>query len=184
MWSDRVSVRKGTFGEAIVDRYLKSKGLVPYRPDADRPHPFDRLCASADKRSIFVVEVKAKGSRIKYPDTGIDERHFHDYVNIAVRYGLNVYIYFVDDRRREIYGGQLFDTGQGGTFLLQDRSVLHQGRQLLYPRTETTRAGHMIKYFPLEAMEVIHRLTDEEVAALRAMTRGVGAENYRQRSLL
>ena len=62
--------QKGRIGEIEVDKYLSSIGIIPYAPILSKAHPFDRLCASADKKKLFVAECKAKAARTYYPDTG------------------------------------------------------------------------------------------------------------------
>ena len=100
-------LEKGKLGEAIVDMYLMDRGVIPYKPVLEEAaHPFDRLCASRDKRRLFVVEVKAKPARYAYPDTGINISHWNDYTNIQDTYRIDVYIFFVDEERREVYGGE------------------------------------------------------------------------------
>jgi len=158
-WEDRPEVQKGNIGEKLVDEYLLRKGIVPYRPIVSQAHPFDRLCASADKKRIYVAEVKTKPRREFYPDTGIDWHHFNDYVFIAMQHSMDVFIYFVDEILKSIYGGELISS------LAQTRQVKHQGRVLTYP----LKQGKII-YFPLVAMECVAELSDEvceELAALR-----------------
>jgi len=158
-WEDKPEVRKGNIGERLVDEYLLRKGIVPYRPIVSQAHPFDRLCASADKKRIYVVEVKTKPRREFYPDTGVDFRHFNDYMHISLQHSMDVFLYFVDEILRSIYGGELVGN------LAQIRQVRHQGRDLIYPLKHRG-----IIYFPLSAMEHVASLQDDvckELAALR-----------------
>ena len=68
-FADKAPTRKGTLGEQIADRYLVAKGFIPYRPILENvAHPFDRLVASLDKRSIFVSNTKSKAQREFYPE--------------------------------------------------------------------------------------------------------------------
>lgn len=152
-WRDRQEVQKGDLGEAIVDDYLESKGVIPYRPQADKAHPFDRLCASSDKRTIFIAEVKTKAARTHYPDTGMNISHYNDYQNIRNKYGLDVWLFFVDEYRGEVYGNKLSE-------LSKQRNVIHNRRLLVYPLIEKRR-GVEIVYFPLEAMKPICVIDDE-----------------------
>lgn len=159
-WDSRPEVKKGHIGERLVDEYLLRKGIVPYRPMAPKAHPFDRLCASADKKRIYIAEVKAKPRREFYPDTGINVAHFNDYMNVAMHHSMDVFIYFVDEILKSIYGGELVSN------LAQDRRVLHRGRMLKY----TMRQGPII-YFPLACMEHVATLSDEACAELAALRR-------------
>ncbi len=78
-WGERTSAQKGALGEQIVDRYLVEQGYIPYGSLIDGAHPFDRLCASRDKREVFIADVKSKACRLFYPDTGIGLRHYQEY---------------------------------------------------------------------------------------------------------
>lgn len=159
-WAERTEVRKASIGELLVDEYLLRKGIVPYRPIADKAHPFDRLCASSDKKRIYVVEVKTKPKREIYPDTGVDWRHFNDYMHIAMQHSMDIFIYFVDERVKSIYGGELISN------LAQPRVIRYEGRLLIYP----LKRGEII-YFPLEAMEHVADLSDEVCKELIALRR-------------
>jgi hypothetical protein len=66
-WAERPAVKKGELGESIVDDFLRGKRVIPYRPHYDGAHPFDRLCATADKRNVFIRD---DGRRISYPLRG------------------------------------------------------------------------------------------------------------------
>jgi len=157
-WEDKPEVKKGNLGEAIIDKYLRGKGLVPYFPAPGGAHPFDRLCASSDKQTIYVAEVKTKPRRVKYPDTGIDWKHYLDYQNIQAKYHIDVYLYFVDELEKAIYGGKL-------NALLQEHRVRNNGKQLWYPLK-----WNNILYFPLALMEPIATLSDEQVYELKRLS--------------
>jgi hypothetical protein len=159
-WEDRPEVRKGNIGEKLVDEYLLRKGIVPYRPIACQAHPFDRLCASSDKKRIYVVEVKTKPRREFYPDTGIDFRHYNDYLNIAMHHTMDVFIYFVDEIEKSIYGGELISN------LAKVRQIQYKGKTLTYPL-----AQRGIIYFPLVAMERVCDLPDAVCAELAKLRR-------------
>jgi len=145
-WADKVQVKKGTLGEQLVDEMLIKQGIIPYRAIVDEAHPFDRLCASKDKRCIAIAEVKTKPRRKYYPDTGINLSQFRTYNHIVKTYGISVWLYFVDEDYAEIYGGELSKIGREVT-------VLHQGTLLKYPLIQ----GQII-YFPRVAMERFCRL--------------------------
>ena len=151
-------LKKGKLGETIVDMYLMDRGVIPYQPVLENvAHPFDRLCASRDKRRLFVVEVKAKPARYAYPDTGINISHWNDYTNIEDTYGIDVYIFFVDEERREVYGGRLDDLAKAT--IIED-----QERTLHYPMRQNG-----IIYFPLANMKTVAKLEDEQVERLEAL---------------
>lgn len=98
---------------------------------------------------IRVVEVKSKPRRDKYPDTGIPTRHYDDYKHIENKYGIQVFIAFVDEVLKKIYGNFLEELEKP------------EGR---YP----LRYANVI-YFPLSKMRDITMLTDEQCAELTAL---------------
>jgi len=51
--------------------------------------------------------VKSKARRNYYPDTGVDVRHYDDYMHIKETYTIPVFIYFVDEMLKLIYGGEI-----------------------------------------------------------------------------
>ena len=149
--------QKGELGEEIVDRYLKSKGVIPYKPDADGAHPFDRLCATKDK-SVFVVECKSKRARDYYPDTGIDIRHYKVYKDIQSKHNMDVFICFIDEKSATIYGNTLKN-------LMKTRQVETNRGVKVYPWEQ----GKQV-YFPLLAMIHIAELNATEVERLRGLS--------------
>jgi hypothetical protein len=158
MWGGK-RVDKGNIGEQIVDRFLVSQGYVPYKPDAeDGAHPFDRLVASKDKKTIFIAEVKTKPGRLYYPDTGIDVRHYEDYKGIRDKYSIDVFLFFVDEEKGCVYGG-LLRAIEGET------KIMHNGQVLEYPLRHKG-----IIYFPIDGMKTLVELTDEEVGKLKGLS--------------
>lgn len=149
---------KGKLGEAEVDRVILAKGYIPYRPDFDGPHPFDRLCATPDKRRLLVVESKCKPHRRWYPDTGINRRHYDEYCYLRQVYRLDTFLAFVDEDEQKIYGNLL-------TVLDRPRIVTHLFQDLEYP---LEMGG--IRYFPLEAMETIATLDAEVLVRIRNLS--------------
>jgi hypothetical protein len=157
-WGNRAQVRKGSLGEALVDAYLMTRGLVPYAPVVDGAHPFDRICSLRDKSRLFIAEVKTKARRNKYPDTGINQRHYDEYSHIQERHQVDVWIFFVDELLGKIYGNSL-------SALSMPRSIPHDGRFIDYPLKDRG-----IIYFPLEAMKDVAPLTEENVARLKDLS--------------
>lgn len=157
-FADLPTAKKGAVGESIVDRYLKENGVIPYKPDVNCAHPFDRLCASRDKKNLYITEVKSKAARKYYPDTGINERHFETYRNISKKYGIEILIYFVDEEERKVYGGPL-------SRISKKHLVEHKGRILEYPIFQRG-----IVYFPLELMTDVADLTLDDALRLANLT--------------
>lgn len=159
-WAERPEVKKGNVGELIVDDFLRGKRVIPYRPDYDGAHPFDRLCATADKKTIFVADIKTKAQRERYADTGIDLSHYGDYKHIEGKYGLRVFIFFVDEKVRQIYGNWLGEL---------ERSVITPDRKgqrdVSYPLVDRG-----IIYFPIINMRPVSDITLEKARELMALS--------------
>lgn len=156
-FADRAQTRKGAIGEGLVRQHLERKGLVVYTPLTDAAHPFDFLCASGDKRTIVIAETKTKARRTYYPDTGIDARHLNDYMIVQERYGIDVFLYFVDESIKAIYGNAL-------KTLLEPREITHRNKPIKYPL-----AVGGIVYFPLNAMKTIAHISDAEALSIIAL---------------
>ena len=157
-WQDKTTVQKGDLGEQVVDAFLMERGLIPYASVAEKAHPFDRLVASENKRQLFIAETKSKSRRKYYPDTGINLRHLEDYQHIQCKYGIQVYLFFIDEEWGCVYGNRL-------STLLEPREITHNGRALNYPLH-----CRGIVYFPVAAMEKVGDLDDEVVCRLRELT--------------
>lgn len=153
-WSDKKTVQKGDFAEAIIHEFLESKGYVVYKPVTDSAHPFDKL-AIRDKRNVIIAEVKAKAKRNYFPDTGIDVRHYNDYIAIMEKHNIPVFIFFVDEMLGEIYGNFLSRL---------EREVVCEcrGKELKYPREQNG-----IIYFHMDNMQSVKKLTEAEIQHLK-----------------
>jgi hypothetical protein len=157
-WQNLSTVKKGNIGERLVNEFLIKKDFIPYSPDATGAHPFDRLVASRDKRTIFIADSKTKAARKYYPDTGIDIRHYNEYKFIQDKYNIEVFLFFVDEEKLEIYGNIL-------SRLDEVRTVLHNGKFLSYPWEHQG-----IRYFPLEKMQHIANIPTSEAMAMKTLT--------------
>ena len=163
---DRLTTRKGALGEQIARRHLESRGLIVYAPLTDGAHLFDFLCANKQKQSIVAAEVKTKPRRLYFPDTGVDLRHYRDYMAVQSKYGVDVFLYFVDEHERRIYGNKL-------TALIAAREVEHNGKTLTYPME-----SRGIIYFPLCAMIEVASLSTEDAEAISALSTRSGEYAY------
>jgi hypothetical protein len=151
LWEDLPQVKMGNIGEGIVKQYLREKGRVPYKPDEGTgAHPFDFLCATQDKKHIFIVEVKTKPSRMYYPDTGFNVKSWQTYRDVSEKHNLDVHCFFVDTSRKEVYGNKL-------SVLQENRTIVHNGKSVQYPFVQKG-----IVYFPLEAMVTVCKLTESQ----------------------
>lgn len=156
-WSNKDTVKKGTFGEEIAKKYLEKKGFVVYVPITETAHGFDSL-AVKNKKTIIVVEVKSKACRKYYPDTGINIKHYNEYKYISDRHSLPVWLFFIDESLGEIYGNTLFE-------LSIHREIVHHNKLIVYP----LRQGMLI-YFPLICMKKIADLKEDEIGILKSLS--------------
>jgi len=157
------TTRKGYIGEEEVDKFLISKGIIPYAPKVGKAHPFDRLCATTDKSKIFIAECKAKSMRTCYPDTGINLTSYNEYKHINATYGIDVWLFFVDENLRKIYGNLL-------TKLDEPRTLNLDGKLLRYPWIQRSFNGKEIIYFPVSSMVTVCEITQEIAAELKSLS--------------
>jgi len=157
-WEDKPEVKKGNMAEQIVDDFLRSKGLCAYFPVHNGPHPFDRLCATQDKKSIVIVDSKAKAARTHYPDTGINKRNYDEYVFIQDKYHIPIWIFFVDEYKKAIYGNTLRE-------LSKPILIKHKDAVLEYPLEHKG-----IIYFPLQNTKTIASLSNKQSEYLKSLS--------------
>jgi len=158
LWHNKTTVKKGDVGESIVDAFLMSKNVVPYRPVFYGAHPFDRLLATPDKKSLFLADVKTKARRNYYPDTGIDIKHYNDYLFIQNKYHIKAFIFFVDESVLKIYGGWLSE-------ISKPTAIVHNGKHIDYPLIQNG-----IIYFPVDLMQDISEITEEKATELKQLS--------------
>lgn len=146
-FNELTTTKKGNLGESIVDKYLLGKNIIPYipHPENETAHPFDRLCASRDKKNVFIAEVKTKPSRNFYPDTGINLKSYKEYKFIQDKYSIEIWMFFVDENINKIYGNKL-------SKLDIPIEIVFKGKTISYPLTQKNNYGVPIIYFPLEYM--------------------------------
>lgn len=154
-WHEQQKVKIGDYGEELVRNFLEEKRCVCYKPLTDASHPFDFLASRRDL-GTFAVEVKTKPSRRKYPDTGFDVRHYKGYKQFTEEHSMNMFVFFVDVEKGLIYGNYLHEL---------DKPRISNGDA--YPFEEFTKHGGMIRYFPLEAVIPVRKLTDDEINNLK-----------------
>lgn len=155
-WDDLETVKKGKIGERIVKEWLISQGYIVYDPANNGIHPFDFICAMMDK-NIFIVDVKTKPARYKYPDQGIDLRHYNDYTEKLINHNIDIWLFFVDENAKQIYGNLLSE-------LNKPHQVIHKGKILIYPyREQHTK----IIYFPIDKMITIKDLSIFEIEEIK-----------------
>jgi hypothetical protein len=152
-FSERKTTIKGAFGERIIKAFLEAKGFCVYEPTTEMAHAFDFL-AVKDKRQCVALDVKSKARRSKYPDTGIDIRHYETYRDFSKKHKMPFFIAFVDEWIGKIYGNWLEK--------LQEPCKIGDKK---YPSVERS-----IIYFPLAKMIDIQELSESDAAELRALS--------------
>jgi len=100
LFKNKTTYKKGLIGEEIVQKALEARGYVVYKPITEKAHGFDFL-AVKDKQVFIIAEVKSKARMNKFKATGIDGRHFEDYMRIWKKYSIDIIIFFVDEHPEE-----------------------------------------------------------------------------------
>ena len=148
-WQDKPQVKRGDIGERIVSDYLESNGYIIYEPITNKAHPFDKLVANPDKKELFIVEVKTKPGRIKYPDTGIDTRAYNTYKTIINTYGLNILLIFVDDFNGSIYGNWITELDkQFENYPKVEKNIIywHQKQMIMFKQLSNEECKEIRNY--------------------------------------
>ena len=155
-WEHKTSVKKGNIGERIVRQYLEKKGLVCYQPVTEGAHAFDML-AIHDKKQMVIAEVKSKALLNRWRATGFPQKNYEEYRHIQKKYGIPVFIFFVDEHMGKIYGNTLEEL---------DKEIFREGARFpMLIQNGTTRIFHF------DSMKLVHDLTDAECEELKQYTR-------------
>ena len=154
-WHKHRKVKIGDYGEALVQSHVESKNFICYRPDTDGAHLCDFFILGKGIGTI-AAEVKTKPMRDKYPDTGFNIRHYERYKQLSDEHNMRVFVFFVDEKLKWIYGNYLdvLDTP-----FYEDYG---------YPRNEVTDWG-AIRYYHIDSMKLIRPLTDEELLTFKEL---------------
>ena len=161
-WHDLREVKKGDYGEKLVDDYFEDMGWIVYQPTTDKAHGFDRYLYKNGRQ--IALEVKTKPRCSKYPETGFDERSFQRYQKLSEENNLPVIIAFVDELEKQIYGNWLSELNKP----LPTANPNEQD----YPKVVGHTGGvKLTRYFPLKFMRRFRNLTDDEVAILKSLNR-------------
>ena len=104
-------MKKGDYGELIVKQYLHKKGINTMSNDEQVPHPFDFLMFAKrnGEWTLVMSDVKTKPKMRQYNGTGIDVADFNLYLYLQQKFGMEMYLYFVDDTLGKCYGNYLND---------------------------------------------------------------------------
>ncbi len=154
-FNDKITTKKGTIGEQLVDAYLKKNNCKLYPPGFDGSHLFDRFCYRENNKEPFIVEVKTKPKREVYPDTGIDLHSYNNYKKFAQKHNIKVYIFFVDEHMGKVYGNDLN--------ILEKETTVEDGNYTLhYPMYQ----GRII-YFPMVNMKYYFNLNNADCKLIK-----------------
>lgn len=153
-----VSLAKGRIGEDIVKRYLEKSGFCVYQPNTAGAHAFD-IMAIKNKERCIAIDVKAKARRNKYPDTGIDGKHYETYKAFSEKHQMPFWVFFVDEHMMSIYGNEISEL---------DKERVIEGKK--YPLIWKEANGKTTRYWPLSAMLTIHTMTQEEASTLEFLS--------------
>lgn len=168
-----VTTRKGDYAEDILLKMMRDGGCNVYRPsEKDRSHPIDMFVVPGETMRMFAADVKAKPKRSKYPDTGIDIRHWGKYCHINTYQHTPVFLFFVDEDCGKIYGNWL-------EILNKPVTVNHNNGAIDYPKLE----GNII-YFPMQSMIPIGDISKEDIEKLRSLSsRGYQYQHIQQNEI-
>jgi hypothetical protein len=153
-------MEKGDIGEDIIREWFESQNFIVYTPKTEGAHAFDLMAISKDNTRVYWGDVKTKPSRLYYPDTGIDIRHYNTYLNLQTTNNITFYLFFVDESTKSVYGNVL-------NRLNVSKTINYKGRELEYPLMDKG-----LIYFPLESMVTIKQLDEETV-------KKIASHNYR-----
>lgn len=159
-WEQKTSVKKGNAGEKIVRRFLEKKGFIVYQPVTEDAHAFDML-AIKNKEIVIIGEVKTKALMNKWSATGFNDRNFKEYKRIYEKYKIPIFIFFVDEHKKEIYGNWLMEC--------LEEPQIKDGVE--FPKIINTRNGSKIRLYHYEKMKHIAYLEDNDVRELIKHTR-------------
>ena len=153
-----IAMKKGAAGEAIVKGLFERRGWVVYRPETEGAHQFDIL-AIKDKVSAVAVDVKTKSRMNYYPATGVNQKHFEEYLRFSEKHLMPFWLVFVDEKLKKIYGNTI--------------SELEKPRRIGghdYPFVKTLKCGTQIRLWPLDAMKPIAALDDCAATVLTSLS--------------
>ena len=143
---NRVTTKKGDIGEEIVENILADKGYIIYKPSTEGRHSIDRFVTNFQDMG-FGLEIKTKPRRLYHSDTGIDVRKYNQYKDIEFNMGIKIFLMFVDEFSKQIYGNYL-------------------NKLEVNSHKEKNSNGMMI-YFQLSDMKLFHQLSEEELIDIK-----------------
>jgi len=151
-WCDKKEVKKGDYGELLIDEYYWNFGYMPYVPNKEGAHTIDRMYCKKKTSDVFIADIKTKPYRNVYPDTGLNTSHYNEYIRASLNLGVDVKLIFVDEKLGQIYGNSIKELIKTREFGIKTYPWEH-GNQT---------------YFLVDSMIVIRDLTENEIAKLKS----------------
>ena len=151
-FKDMQTTKKGDYGECLVDEYYIHNGYTPYAPTIEGAHTIDRMYCKKSTTDIFIADIKAKPFRNSYPDTGLNTKHYNEYISASLKLGVEVRLIFVDEKMGRMYGNTLTNLMKYAEFGIHSYPWEH-GKQT---------------YFLLSSMKKMRDLTLDEIEKLRS----------------
>lgn len=153
-WEDKITVKKGNVGESIVKSIFEKKGYVVYKAITEKAHAFDFL-AIKDKKIFIIGEIKSKARLNKFNATGIDTRHYNEYLTIMDAMKTDIILFFIDEHPKEerVYCQKL-------SILTKEKTI----DNIKFPNTSIVKN---ITLFSLADMCEVRKLNTEELILLK-----------------
>lgn len=156
---ERETTRKGVIGESLIEKFFMELGYIIYKPINDGAHLIDYILVSPDKKTSIAVDIKTKPRRSRYPDTGIEQCHFEEYLEYSKRHNIKVLILFVDEEQGLIYGNSLDNL---------EKPLEYNGIQ--YPMVSRSSWGGTQHYWCLRSMDIVGILEKEMINKIKEHT--------------
>ncbi len=157
MSSFKEKMALGDIGETLVSQFLQDKfGYAIYRPQDDKvAHWIDIIAMDKFTDGMFAVEIKTKPKLLYYNATGINTRSHYEYLELQKKHNLDVMLFFVDADLKQIYYSKL------SSLLIP--TIYNE---IQYPNFEILQKQNIV-LFPLEEMEVVKNLTENEINLIK-----------------
>ena len=159
-FTDKKQYKKGKIGEEEVKKWLKELKYIVFPTENDCPHDLDGF-AMKKEGEVRLVEVKTYPRRLYYPDTGMNYNHY----KICKEFDKDVYMFFVDELEKKVYGNKLSILDQKCSYNYKD-----------YPSVEVVKSGPKKGeekiYFPLGKMEFYFFLSEDKSKEIKKLYSG------------
>lgn len=162
-WKNRKEVKKGEIGEKIIAKLLEEKGYIVYVPITEKAHAFDML-AVKNKKVFRIAEVKSYPRMLYYDATGINEKHYEEYLYIMKETGILVLIFFIDECDKCIYLANLDK--------LKEEKIIFdrlKKKNIKFPFLLNSKNGKK-RLFHLSQLLKLKELNKEEIIELKKYT--------------